>query len=286
VASRVRHNNPNATFQDVAKAAQYVVPSFVKREIVNGKNQFTISPGLTLNPDFSITPAHSILNPALSTTTGRNNIEAAAKYYFDMSPKQARLGHNGNSDYTNYYADSLISSICQGEMSNPDLAGRLTLDMQGLKLQKPLLAQNGIDLGGPGARCTYYEKGSPQTPRHFDHTADSHRYTPERFERPQTQPQQSPSQQSQPQSQANPGDDTWARVDRMLAAADRGDWQGFRADTQALAAMPAAQEMREHARTTVDLQAQQQKAAQQSVEVLRQQQAEQQQDAPATRISR
>jgi hypothetical protein len=100
----------------------------------------------------------------------------------------------------------------------------------------------------------------------------------------QPQPFQSaPSQPSQPQSQADPGNDVWARVERMLAAAQTGDWKSFRADTQALAALPAAQQMRAEARATVDMQEQQQ-AAQQMLEA--QQRAAQQQEAPAMRMSR
>lgn len=59
------------------------------------------------------------------------------------------------------------------------------------------------------------------------------------------------------QPQANPGDDVWTRVDRMLEAGKAGDWATFRTHTQALAAMPAAQEMTAQAKSTVDQQEQQ-----------------------------
>jgi hypothetical protein len=98
------------------------------------------------------------------------------------------------------------------------------------------------------------------------------------------QPQSPPPPQLQPQSQADPGDDLWARVDRMLAAAEAGNWQSFDADTRALAAMPAAQEMLAQASAQVDLQEQLQ-AAQQALEEAQRQQARQQQDAPAMRMT-
>jgi len=63
-------------------------------------------------------------------------------------------------------------------MLSPTQAGKLTLDMQGLKLQEQLLEQNGIPLGAPGTRCAYFDARSPAIGNHFDHTADSHRYVP------------------------------------------------------------------------------------------------------------
>ncbi|WP_266169271.1 DUF6792 domain-containing protein [Dyella subtropica] len=43
-----------------------------------------------------------------------------------------------------------------------------------------------------------------------------------------------------------------ARLDRMLAAADRGDWDSFRQDTKALADMPAGRELQAQAVAMVD----------------------------------
>jgi len=93
---------------------------------------------------------------------------------------------------------------------------------------------------------------------------------------------QAPPQSLQQPRQDNPGQDVWARVDQILAAAGTGNQQEFRAGTQALAAMPVAQEMQAQARETVDLQEQLQ-AAQQAREA--QQSQMQQQDALVMRMS-
>ena len=63
-------------------------------------------------------------------------------------------------------------------MLNPALAGKLQLDMRGLKLDEKLLEQNGIWLGAPAARCPYQDTRAPHVAEHFDHTADSHQHVP------------------------------------------------------------------------------------------------------------
>lgn len=62
--------------------------------------------------------------------------------------------------------------------------------------------------------------------------------------------------QASPDPQVGPGDAFAERLRRMLAAADAGDWASFSQDTQALAARPAAQALRERAEATADRQEQ------------------------------
>jgi len=167
LVSRLHQANPNAELRHIGEVSTRVeyVSDFVQLEDVAGHTRFAMKAGLTLNSDLSITP-------------NARNIEAAGTHYFDKVPDHARLGPHGNSDYTNYYATNLVSSVCQYEMLNPALAGKLHLDMHGLKLQEKLLEQNGISLGGPDVRCTYYHASSPAIENHFDHTANSHRHVP------------------------------------------------------------------------------------------------------------
>ena len=167
LVSRVKQVDPQPSLDAVGKLAESIgyVEDFLDIRQVAGKDRVTVKDGLTLNPDLSITP-------------DARNIEATARHYFDKSPKNTRLGYHGNSDYTNYYATTLVGHLCQSEILNPTRVGKLTLDMQGLKLQEPLLEENGIALGAPGTRCTYFDVRSPAIGNHFDHTADSHRFVP------------------------------------------------------------------------------------------------------------
>ncbi len=81
-------------------------------------------------------------------------------------------------------------------------------------------------------------------------------------------------------AKGDPGNDVWARIDRMLEASQTGDWATFRNHTQALAAMPAAQEMLSQAKATVDQQ--EQLAALHAQQV----QPAQQQSHPVMRMTR
>lgn len=162
LVSRVRTEKPNATLKDVYSRSGYAQNHFIDRQ----GNRYTMKPGFTLQGDLSL------------DITSARNIEAAGKHYFDRTPLQSRLGHHGNSDYRNYYAAWHVGTLCQYEALNPAQAGKMTLDMQSLKLSERLLEQNGINLGGEGRRCSYYTPQAIHTERHFDHTATTHTYRP------------------------------------------------------------------------------------------------------------
>lgn len=167
LVSRLTRERPGARLSEVAELARYVdyANDFIEVKYEDGHEIAVAKPGFAINFDLSI-------------TANSRNIEAAAKHYFDKPPLETRLGHRGNSDYTNYYATGLVSTLCQYELLNPALAGELHLDMDALKLQEKLLEQNGLSLGRPDARCNYHQADSPTIERHFDHTADSHRHIP------------------------------------------------------------------------------------------------------------
>lgn len=167
LVSRVKRRNPEAQLSDIGKLAGEVgyINDFVESEQIEGRKHFSAKAGFTLNADLSITP-------------NKHNIEAAGRHYFDKEPQDTRLGHHGNSDYANYYAAALVSSVCQYELLNPRLAGDVQLDMRGLGLQEKLLEQNGISLGTASARCAYFDTQAPSIAAHFDHTAESHEHMP------------------------------------------------------------------------------------------------------------
>lgn len=169
LVSRVTREIPDATLKDLfAREVGYVRTEFIEQRTVDGETIHAAKPGIRLEPDLCIVP-------------DEHNIEALARHYFDQTADQIRLGTHRNSDYANYYASNLIGLLCQDEMSDRSTSGRLTLDMRALKLDEPLLEQNGIALGvspGPGVRCAYRDAGAPEVERYFDHTVDSHRHVP------------------------------------------------------------------------------------------------------------
>ncbi|MBO9648051.1 MAG: hypothetical protein J7605_06025 [Variovorax sp.] len=167
LASRLNHENPEAKLRDFGRRLMLIdyAGDFVQLDEVAERMEFVAKTGFTFNADLSITP-------------DARNIEAAGRHYFDKISDDARLGHHGDSDYTNYYAAGLVGTVCQYEMLNPRLAGQLQLDMDGLKLEERLLEQNGISLGSADARCAYYDTRSPMIENYFDHTADRHAHIP------------------------------------------------------------------------------------------------------------
>jgi hypothetical protein len=112
------------------------------------------------------------------------NVEAMGKNYFDKAATSARIGHHGNSDYTNYYAASAIGMAVQYENTYAKpyngLQPRMVVDMQKLGLSEKLLEENGLFLGqGQPAPRPYYDSSkAPHTLHHFDHTTQTHTHVP------------------------------------------------------------------------------------------------------------
>ncbi|MEH6414662.1 XVIPCD domain-containing protein [Pseudomonas sp. CGJS7] len=76
------------------------------------------------------------------------NREAVALCHFDLKPRQANLGRQGESDYPNYYATRAIE-FASDRLSNRLNPLEISLDLDRLKLDPALLERNGLDLGGP-----------------------------------------------------------------------------------------------------------------------------------------
>jgi len=163
----VKHANPEATLADVYNA-NVRTQDIIKRE-----------PG---PPATYMSHADIRLNADLSITASADNIEGMAKHYFDKSAHLSQLGHNGTSDYRNYYGAYAVGRASQYEALSPAPDGRvrMTINMQQLGLQESLLEQNGITLGaGTPAPQPYYDSSTtPPTLHHFDHTASTHAHVP------------------------------------------------------------------------------------------------------------
>jgi hypothetical protein len=167
LAGMVKSANPKATLADVYKENPSRMGDFI--DFSSGRPAtYTLKPNLTANPDMT-----------LSTTPA--NVEAMGKNYFDKSATSSRIGHHGNSDYTNYYAASAIGLAVRSENAHAKpyngVQPRMIVDMQKLGLSEKLLEENGLFLGqGQPTPRPYYD--SSKTPHTFasfrPHHADTH----------------------------------------------------------------------------------------------------------------
>lgn len=167
VAGMIKAQNPNATLEEMydssARARAYI------RSVPGPPASHEMLSSLTVNQDLS-----------LSSTP--ENIEAMGHYYFDKPGSVTRIGHNGNSDYPNYYGAYAVSVASQLESANtpPGTATRMTINMARLGLSEQLMEENGINLGrGSPAPQPYWDSStSPPLLRHFDHTHTTHTHIP------------------------------------------------------------------------------------------------------------
>jgi hypothetical protein len=133
-------------------------------------------------PTYAIKPNLTI-DANLGMPSTARNIEGMGQNYFDRS---GGLGHNGNSNYNNYYGAYAVSSaVNYGRHYNPPQPGHtapaheMSLNMAQLRLSPRIMAENGINLGPLTQPMPYVDKStSPPTPAHFDHTVSTHIYTP------------------------------------------------------------------------------------------------------------
>lgn len=130
---------------------------------------YAMKPNLTANAD-----------PTLTATA--DNLEGMGKNYFDHA---GGLGHNGNSGYGDYYGAYAVGVAVNYERTyNPTQPGHaaphtMSVNLTQLNLDPGIMAQNGIDLGANTQAMPYSNTGTqPPTPAHFDHTIDTHVYTP------------------------------------------------------------------------------------------------------------
>ena len=166
LVSYAKQNHSPVTLKDIFLVGSGYEVYFIDKKSTPSGDEYKLKPNLTLNSDMTM----NMSSP---------NIKAMQKFYFDQDPAWSRLGANVNSDYTNFYAATYISYIAQiHNFASPK--AKLMLDMKSLKLDEPLLEQNGLDLGSQ-KRIKYYDTKNPNVPLYFDHTvngSNQNRYVP------------------------------------------------------------------------------------------------------------
>ena len=171
VVSYWRQENPVITFAEVADKTQNSTAGIIDDEGTDGHPQLSLKPGLTLNPD-------------LSMSDSETNVQAMTEYYFNRPGRAGGgLGHHKDSNYSNYYLGDKIDAICGIEaiqqQRTPDREPpQLILGMQQLHLSERSLERNGRYLGGEGKQCRYFDSDEPDRPYYFDHTDQTHEYIP------------------------------------------------------------------------------------------------------------
>lgn len=135
---------------------------------------YAAKPNLTLNAD-------------LSMSTTAHNVEGMGKNYFDRG---SGLGHNGNSNYNNYYGAWAVGVAANYERSyNPPQpahgghvatpTSQMNVDLGRLHLSPRIMAENGINLGSHTQPMPYVDNSTrPPTHARFNHTINTHTYTP------------------------------------------------------------------------------------------------------------
>ncbi len=133
---------------------------------------YALRTGLTLNADMSM-------------TADAANTNAMGQHFFDKPASVSRLGHNGDSNYQNYYAANLVGFVAQVErfhapaMATAGVTPQLTLNMTTLGVSEAQLERNGLNLGAAAGRQPYFNSATtPPTAGNFDHTIATHAHVP------------------------------------------------------------------------------------------------------------
>jgi hypothetical protein len=166
----VQTHKPKATLEDVYTASPFRAADFIDRAGTPPNYTYTAKPNLTLDADLHLQPT-------------AHNVEGMGKNYFDHSPADTRLGHNGNSDYANYYGSWGTGVIVQSERAYGDGKAQLQMNLRQLHLSENLMEQNGINLGSDTRPMPYQDTSTtPPAAHHFDHTATTFTHVPVVFE--------------------------------------------------------------------------------------------------------
>ena len=228
----VRATNPTPSVEDIYRANPGRMQRYV--DITPGTpDTYATKPGVTLNADMSMTASGP-------------NVEAMGRAFFDNPASVSRLGHHGNSDYTNVYALDAVNYIAWHEQNFarplPDGSmPQVQLNMTQLGFSESIIEQNGLTLGGPGHRLPYLDSSTqPPTPAAFDYTLDTHQHVPTPTVPPVTAPT-GPGTSGQPSSLSLPTtpEPVHAAVQQAMDALDRSPnipADAFGADRQRVAA--------------------------------------------------
>lgn len=170
LVDQVRTAKPDATLADVYKANPGRMADFILKDDTVSPPAFELRAGLAVEPQLRMAATAA-------------NVEAMGGYYFDKAGDVSGLGHNGNSNYRDYYgawaAGVVVAtdrSFAQPFEGQPP---RLTLNMAQLKLDEAVMEQNGIHLGSDTNPAPYYDSSTqPPALRHFHHTVTTHTHVP------------------------------------------------------------------------------------------------------------
>lgn len=167
----VRSTNATPSLEDIYRASPGRMGDFITAT-PGTPATYALRSGLTLNADMSMTP-----NTA--------NTNAMGQHFFDKPGRESRLGHNGDSNYQNYYAASYVGYVAQVERANAPthaaagITPQLTLNMTALGVTEAQMERNGLNLGAAAGRQPYFNSATtPPTAGNFDHTITTHAHVP------------------------------------------------------------------------------------------------------------
>lgn len=144
------------------------------------------NPGLTFNPDGSLSPT-----PANIAAMGRHYFDRPSHLYAQAGQRPVALGEGRptpTADYTNYYGTWALERIVAAEdRANVRIQGarpQIAIDMAGLGLKEDLIEREGLDLGANRSPRPYLDTSrTPAMQGRFHHTQDAsmghdHRHVP------------------------------------------------------------------------------------------------------------
>ncbi len=208
----VRSTNPTPSLEDIYRASPGRMGDFITVTPGTPGTPATAATGTTpAVPGTASTPtsyalrAGLTLNADMSMTQNAANTEAMGRHYYDQPAASARLGHNGDSNYQNYYATNLVGYVAQVERANAPthtaagLTPQLTLNTNTLGVSEAQMERNGLNLGTAAGRQPYFDSSTtPPTAGNLDHTIATHAHVPV------TLPNALPTVQSPVEQQAHP----------------------------------------------------------------------------------
>lgn len=172
--SRVQHDQGSVTLTDMANALPARTADFIEPH----GSGYVAHANLQFNPDLS-----------LSHTPG--NVVAMGHNYYDRptaahrQPGDSRnamaLGHNGVSDYPNYYAGWAVAVIGAEERNAVHANGvspQIQINMAHAGLYEDMMEKAGLNLAPSKQSIPYLDSSTqPAVPHTFDHTFDGpHQY--------------------------------------------------------------------------------------------------------------
>lgn len=161
------------------------VLDFIRRD-PSDPSKAIINPGLTFNPDGSLSPT-----PANIAAMGRHYFDRPSHLYAQAGQRPVALGEGRptpTADYTNYYGTWALERIVAAEdRANVRIRGarpQIAIDMAGLGLKEDLIEREGLDLGANRSPRPYLDTSrTPAMQGRFHHTQDGsmghdHRHVP------------------------------------------------------------------------------------------------------------